>query len=447
MPESVNTQYLSDHLDYLSQVFQTRLNMHFGNDGSDQRLEDIAFPLQQAEHLPFADFYTKHALSKEEHIVLLMALVPHVCPYFFDQIIREKLPQAGDFPQLGGVRGKQFRGFLPTGETALFILAGDDLGKRVAIQHLFSEDHFFARQHVLWLEDTPVGEPLMSGKIILSPEYVDLFTVGKVSKPKFGLKFPAQRIETKLEWRNLVLNERTMSQLRDMENWVHHGHTLLHDWGMQDRLKPGYRVLFYGPPGTGKTLAATLLGKYTGKDVYKIDLSMVVSKFIGETEKNLANLFAKAQHHDWILFFDEADALFGKRTNVRDAHDKYANQEVSYLLQRVETYEGLVILASNFRDNIDEAFIRRFQSIIYFPKPKKEERLKIWQNTFPAQVRLDSSLDMEKIADQYELTGAHIVNVVQQVCLQALATQNPVISRDQLEEGIRKEFAKEGKML
>jgi SpoVK/Ycf46/Vps4 family AAA+-type ATPase len=243
------------------------------------------------------------------------------------------------------------------------------------------------------------------------------------------------------------LNERILHQINDLEKWINHGQTLLNEWNMKDRIKPGYRVLFYGPPGTGKTLAATLLGKYTGKDVYKIDLSMVVSKFIGETEKNLAQLFAKAENHDWILFFDEADALFGKRTNVRDAHDKYANQEVSYLLQRVETYKGMVILASNFRDNIDEAFVRRFQSIIHFPMPKKEERLIIWQKAFPSQIQFDASLDLDKTAEQYELTGANIVNVVQQVCLQALASGKMVISEYQLKENIQREFAKEGKML
>lgn len=425
-------------LNDLAIVVQHRLDQFF-----DQDKEQLN-PEVEIE-VPSFNFFSE--FTKEEYIVLVIALVPHIQSNFFDQIIQRKLPQAGDFPQLGGVRGKQFRGFLPTGETALFILAGDDLEKRFEIQQIFSEDHFFAKKHILWLEDPPAGEPVMSGKIIISPESVDLLTIGKVSKPKFGMHFPAQLIETQLEWKDLILNERTMHQLKDLENWINHGQTLLYDWGMAERIKPGYRVLFYGPPGTGKTLAATLLGKYTSKDVYKIDLSMVVSKFIGETEKNLANLFANAENHDWILFFDEADALFGKRTNVRDAHDKYANQEVSYLLQRVEMYKGLVILASNFRDNIDEAFVRRFQSIIYFPKPRKEERLKIWQNTFPSQIQFDTSLDLYRTAEQYELTGANIVNVVQQVCLQALAYQKLVIGEDDLLEGIRKEFAKEGKML
>ncbi len=386
-------------------------------------------------------------LAKEEHMLFLIALAPHIQPSFFDDVIQKALPQAGDFPQLGGVRGKQFRGFLPTGETALFILAGDHLQNRFEVQELFSEDHFFAKKRILWLENAPNGEPKMSGKIMLSQEYLDLLTLGKISKPKFGLNFPAQRIETSLLWKDLVLSKDTTNQVKDLENWIQHGDTILNEFGLKGRVKPGYRVLFYGPPGTGKTLAATLLGKYTGKDVYKIDLSMVVSKFIGETEKNLASLFAQAENKDWILFFDEADALFGKRTNVRDAHDKYANQEVSYLLQRVEAYNGLVILASNFKNNIDEAFLRRFQSIIYFPLPQKEERLRLWNQTLPKALKIANDVDIHSIATKYQLTGASVVNVVQQICLEHLASGSPKLTQKNFVDAIKKEFGKEGKML
>lgn len=135
---------------------------------------------------------------------------------------------------------------------------------------------------------------------------------------------------------------------------------------LSKRIKKGYRALFYGPPGTGKTLAATLLGKRFGKSVYRIDLSQMVSKYIGETAKNMSNLFDIAENKNWILFFDEADALFGKCSSESSSHDWYANQDVSYLLQRVEDYNGLVILGSNFKNNFDQAFMRRFQSIIFF---------------------------------------------------------------------------------
>jgi SpoVK/Ycf46/Vps4 family AAA+-type ATPase len=135
---------------------------------------------------------------------------------------------------------------------------------------------------------------------------------------------------SKLQWQDIVLPPRTLAEVQELENWIRNGDTLMNQWNMRHKLRPGCRALFFGPPGTGKTLTATVLGKVTGRQVYKVDLSMVVSKYIGETEKNLAGLFDRAEHKDWILFFDEADALFGKRTQVRDAHDRYANQEVSF---------------------------------------------------------------------------------------------------------------------
>jgi SpoVK/Ycf46/Vps4 family AAA+-type ATPase len=174
-----------------------------------------------------------------------------------------------------------------------------------------------------------------------------------------------------MDWDDLVLHPATLAQIRDIQNWVTHNVQVMGEWGLGRRVKPGYRALFYGPPGTGKTLTATLLGKHTGRSVFRTDLSRVVSKYIGETEQNLARLFDRAESKDWILFFDEADALFGKRTEIRDAHDKYANQQAAYLLQRIETFDGLVILATNQRNNIDEAFMRRFQSVIHFPMPRK----------------------------------------------------------------------------
>ncbi len=396
---------------------------------------------------PLNEFALQHQLKEAEITLLLIALAPHLQSDFYDSLIQESLPQPGDFPQIGGVRGKNFRGFLPTGETALFLLAGDDPEKRLEVQKLFSEDHFFAKKRILWLEEVPEGEPVMSGRIILSQEYVDLFTTGKVARPRFSMNFPAQLLETSLEWDDLVLHSDTLEQIKELEVWVKHGDTLLRDWEMHRKLKPGYRALFYGPPGTGKTLTASLLGKYTGKDVYRIDLSMMVSKFIGETEKNLSNLFSKAENKDWILFFDEADALFGKRTSVRDAHDKYANQEVSYLLQRVEHYNGLVILATNFKSNIDEAFSRRFQSIIYFPMPGTGERLRLWQKAFPEKIQLARDINLPTFAQKYELTGAEIINVVQYACLRALDRADEQILFADLHDGIKKEFQKEGRIM
>jgi hypothetical protein len=401
-------------------------------------------PKEDPSHL--ARFLEQNPLSTEAYTVLAISLVPHIWPHFFDDMIREFLPKGGDFLRIGGTRGTQFRGFLPTGETALFLLAGEDVEKRFEVQKIFSSDQFFSRKKILWLEDVPHGEPAMSGKIVLAPEYVEMFTTGMVPRPRFSPSFPAELVETNMDWEDLVLNNQTHAEVKELLVWLQHGQTLLQHYGMGKRLKPGFRALFHGPPGTGKTLTAGLLGKYTGRDVYKIDLSMVVSKFIGETEKNLSNLFDRAENKDWILFFDEADALFGKRTNVRDAHDKYANQEVSYLLQRVENYNGLVILATNFKSNIDDAFTRRFQSIIHFPMPRPGERLILWKNAFPEKMKLNG-LNIDSLAQKYELSGAAILNVVQYACLRTLEKGVENIAETDIFDGIVKEFGKEDKII
>lgn len=433
-------------LNYLSAIIESRLNLFTKSELKDNS-EIVPFPdYKQYPFNPFTSFLKTSKLKEKEIVVLIIAIANHFNPSFFDDIIQKNLPRSGDFPQLGGTRGKNFRGFLPTGETVLFILGGNDMIKRMQLQKIFDTDHFFATSNVLWLEDVPPGEPRMSGKIILSSEYLELFTSGKVAHPKLSMDFPARHVTTKMQWDDLVLNENTLQQIIELENWVEHHQTMMHDWGLNKKLKPGYRSLFYGPPGTGKTLTATLLGKYTGKEVFRIDLSMVVSKFIGETEKNLSQLFNRAENKNWILFFDEADALFSKRTSVRDAHDKYANQEAAYLLQRIESFDGLVILATNFKNNIDDAFIRRFQSVIHFPSPNPAERLLIWEKGFPASIKLADDVDLAAISKKFELTGSAIMSVVQHACLLALSRKSNVITYEMVIAGIRREYMKEGKI-
>ena len=241
------------------------------------------------------------------------------------------------------------------------------------------------------------------------------------------------------------LHPGTSMQVDEIHAWVEHGEVLMNEWGMASKLRPGYRSLFYGPPGTGKTMTACLLGKASGRDVYKVDLSLVVSKYIGETEKNLGKVFDQAQNKDWILFFDEADALFGKRSETKDSHDRYANQEISFLLQRIETFDGIAILASNFRENLDKAFTRRFESVIYFPMPRVEERLRLWQQGFSARAELDPLVDLKKIARGHELSGGTIMNVIRYASMQALRRGEARIGLDDIQHGIRRELVKEGK--
>ncbi len=386
-----------------------------------------------------------NSLSTEEKIILFIALVPHFYPEFFNSIIHEFLPQGGDFPEFGGVRGTNHRGILPTGETVQFLLAGRDIAKRFIIQELFDEQHLFFQHDILWLEQVKEGEPFMSGRIIVSAEWEEKILKGKELKPRFSYDFPAKLTTSRMKWEDVVLHPYTHDQIDDIKRWIKFHDILYSDDNLSRKINRGYRVLFYGPPGTGKTLTATLLGKEFGKDVYRVDLSQIVSKYIGETEKNLSRIFDRAEHKEWLLFFDEADALFGKRTNVQSSHDKFANQEVSYLLQRIEDFSGLLILASNYKSNIDEAFLRRFHSVVHFPMPNAQERYKLWNKALPVSVKSNGGLELEKLAEQFELSGAAIVNIMEFATLKALSKENKELAHDDLVEGIRKEMRKEEK--
>lgn len=432
-----NAANLERGLSFLTQLIEARIAEDAGNPA---KLPDPGFINDQS---PLAEFIQDHNPLFAEYTVLLLALASHIRPTLLDKTIRAALANEGDFPEIGGVRDDVSRTFLPTGETACYLLAADDLDARFDVQSLFSPDHWFATEGLLRLEPPINNGPIMSGRIVMARHWVERFTLGSVQPPAFGADFPARRISTVLGWEDLVLTDSAQEQISELENWVRHGQTLMQDWGMAGRLRPGYRALFHGPPGTGKTLTATLLGKATGRDVYRVDLSTVVSKYIGETEKNLSSLFDQAANRDWILLFDEADALFGKRTSVKDAHDRYANQEVSYLLQRVEDFDGLVILSSNFRANMDDAFLRRFNAIIRFPMPNVDERKEIWRRSLP-----DRGMRSE-LAEQlalYEMSGGNIVNVVHYAAIAAIAAGRQDITLQDATKGVKRELEKEGKV-
>jgi hypothetical protein len=257
----------------------------------------------------------------------------------------------------------------------------------------------------------------------------------------------AVKIEPHYHWDDLVLPLGKRERLRELCDQVAHRHRVFGDWGFGRKLGDGRGIsaLFAGPSGTGKTMAADVIAHELQLDLYKIDLSGVVNKYIGETEKNLAKIFHEAEASNAILFFDEADALFGKRTKISDAHDRYANIETSYLLQRVEAYEGVVILATNLRENMDEAFTRRIKFVVDFPFPDVASRKLIWQTHFPHEAPVSDELDYDWLAAQLQITGGSIKNIVLNAAFFA-AADGGVIGMEHILRGARGEFEKIGKL-
>ena len=255
----------------------------------------------------------------------------------------------------------------------------------------------------------------------------------------------AQRIRPRLGWQDVVLSPDRMAQLREIADTVRAGPTVYGEWGFAPSSPHGLVALFSGPSGAGKTLSAEVLAADLGLDIFKLEMSAVVSKYIGETEKNLEEVFDAASAGNLVLFFDEADALFGKRSEVKDARDRYANIEVSYLLQRLERYEGLVVLATNFEKNLDEAFLRRIHARIDFILPGEAERLAIWQLNLPPGAPY-GELDVAALAARFQLSGASIRNAAIHAAFLAAVAGTP-ISMEHLVRGIARDFRKLGRLV
>jgi hypothetical protein len=256
----------------------------------------------------------------------------------------------------------------------------------------------------------------------------------------------ARQIEPRATWDDLVVPADVRAQLEELCAQVRHRGKVLYEWGFDRRLTlgKGLYALFIGPSGTGKTLAAEVIAHALEFDLLKIDLSAVVSKYIGETEKNLQRVFDSADRADCILFFDEADALFGKRSEIKDAHDRYANIEVNFLLQRLEEYQGVAILASNLAQNIDEAFARRLQFTVEFPFPDERLRLAIWRNHFPKEAPVATELDLEYFAREFKISGASIRKIVLNAAFLA-ADEGQQIGPSHLLRATRREYERMGK--
>ncbi|WP_274650173.1 ATP-binding protein [Paenibacillus humicola] len=274
------------------------------------------------------------------------------------------------------------------------------------------------------------------------------FEAGALAQIRHDLEKKARKLKPRYTWDDLVLPPEPLGLLRQACDMMRFRRRVYGDWGFDRKLSygKGLSMLFAGPPGTGKTMAAEVAANVLQLEAYKIDLSQVISKYIGETEKNLHDIFQEAQRTNAILFFDESDALFGKRSEVKDAHDKYANVETAYLLQKMEEYEGVSILATNFQQNIDDAFLRRINIVVKFPFPDAEHREKLWRSMIPSATPLSDDVDFAALASKIEVAGGNIKNIVLTAAFMAASAGTRVGMRE-LVAAARQELRKSGKIL
>ncbi len=437
-------------IEYFRQLLQRAFSEYFvaiGTDteicASDTTIAGADFQIRALLTLP--GIPCNHILTFGEQLVLMLGLMPHIHPETLDLFFIRNKELDRPYTEFGGWQGISHNGFLPTGQTVQFLLEKLRPGEE-DLHRLFSKEHWFYTNNMLRLEGQGEGEPFLSGKLTVSDEVLAKIR-GQKYEPEYNAAFPAKQITTPLDWKDLVLPYYLCEELDDIMCWIKNQQQIRDQWHLNKIIKQGYRCLFYGPPGTGKTLTASLLGKQNRMDVYRIDISMIVSIYIGETEKNLAKIFDKAAHQNWILFFDEADALFGQRTETQSSNDRHANQEVAYLLQRIEDFPGIVILATNLKENIDEAFFRRFQSTLYFPVPDEELRYRLWKQMIPCDWLGHDAQELLNTMAGYTLSGGNMVNVIQTCAIRLHQQASPCLTADIVKKAIRKELIKEGQLI
>ncbi|GAL33650.1 cell division protein FtsH [Vibrio maritimus] len=442
-----NLSALYREVDWLTEVISQVICSYLKQEGHEKHWLDIEPPELDQDGSVYADTVLHWQLNVFERLALALAMAPSVRPDSLDFFFGLNGMIDRPFTEFGASSERGFYGFLPTGQTLNFLISANNPEWRIHTSAILSAQHKLMAEQVTELLPADQGHPGFSGVFKLNDQWLNYFISGEQHRPELTASFPAHHLDTPLEWDDLVLDHNVMGQIEELRAWLAHGRILMEEWALGKKVKPGYRAVFFGPPGTGKTLTAALLGKVTDREVYRVDLSMVVSKYIGETEKNLSRVFDAASYKDWILFFDEGDALFGKRTEASSSNDRHANQLTGYLLQKIEDFPGTVIVATNLKTNMDAAFTRRFQNMVNFTMPNAEQRLLLWQKAFNSVCELADDVDLAKIANDYPLAGGQVINVLRQCALTAIRRNERTVYQTDIIDSIRREFKKDNKLI
>lgn len=396
----------------------------------------------------YSKFVSENQFGQVERVLLGLAITSSWIPNKLIPFIEE----ADNFNvriQYGGVIKDRSLNFVPTLRTALFLLSGEDEKLFAKSLNLLHMKHPLFTQGVIILENHYKELSRLKHQISLSDSFLEHFLTGNPPKLDEEENFPAKLSLSKIDFEDLVLSEACYTQLKDILKYLEVKRKLFSIEGVSKLIRSSYVAIFTGEPGTGKTITAKTIGKKLGIPVYVVNLARVVSKYIGETEKNLERVFDRFNNKDCILFFDEADALFGKRMEVKDSKDRYANQEVAFLLQKIEEFNGVVILASNVHDInqvLDKAFQRRIRRVIRFEFPEQNERFLLWKKALPVSFCYENGLN-EYLSENYQLTGASISNIIADTLVEAVYSDTDIITLDLLMPAMEIEYKKTGRKL
>lgn len=442
-----HAQTLSQELNWLKSVLEKRIQLYFKSGETQAGIFDIPLPDLSKDTSAYAQLVQELELDASERLVLILSLAPHVKPELLDIFLIQNPTTNRGYTEFGGRSRGDREGFLPTGETALFMLSGGDLEARFKGAEIFSKKHPLFSQHILEFDEIGNGGIRMRGQLRISEEFLEVLTTGKGFRPSYSSKFPLKPLSTELDWSDLGLNPKLQKELEGILSWIKHEEVLMDDWKLSQHIKAGYKSLFHGPSGTGKNLAAALIGKSTQREIYEVETSLLLARHFRRNNDHIDSFFRTAERNDWILFFDEADSLFGKRTNVRESNARYANQEVSYLRQKIEEYSGIILLSTESKEEIEFPF--PLDVSIVFPEPDSRQRLVLWTSIFGGddkKYQLAKDIDFQELASKYEVNREDIIQVLKYATTATIGRNSTLIEKKDILEGIRRELVQDGKI-
>jgi len=436
MPHSINTEAIHDQSDWLRKRINNLLS---GNEHAFLPLP----PLKQGS--AYHEFIGQYRLSETDRVVLNLALVATIHPATFTPFVLH-LADAEKRSVYGGYYSSVQKRFYPSLRTAIYLTAGGDQEQVDYLISAYNRRHKLFTSGILNAEDTKDGSSFIDRPIHFADRFLPAILNGEPPGLDIDDGFAAQRSNKTHKLNEVVLTESTQNELKKVLRFAGHMKKL---WQLPDshKYRKNFIAIFSGDPGTGKSHTAEALGNELNLPVYKVNLAQLIDKYIGETSKKMEAVLDRFSGHPNILFFDEAEAIFSKRTEVKDSHDKHANSEQSFLLQKIEEYNGIVILATNVHNlsqYFDRAFQRRFRQIVNFPFPDYEERIKLWENALGESFKYEEGL-VQKLAKNYQLSGGSIYNVVSDAVIMAFDNNTNTISFALLEEALKDEFKKTGR--
>ena len=433
-----NIQAINQSKQWLNKVISDRVESYTKEKGlSISNIQDLSKTPEFLGESNWAKLKQEHALSNIDMCLLSIVFFSQFEPRLLLPLWKN---EKTNFIAGAHKKEKQTQS-APTLRTVIFILCGEDYLQKAIFLCELNKSALFREGIVNRNEED--GVEIEEQRLSINEAYYLYLLNDKKPKLEVSAEFPAILLGTDKTMEDLVLKESVREQLELLMDYVRFKNELYDNSSFSDKVKEGYVAMLYGPPGTGKTMSVSAMGKTLGVDVFCVDLSRVVSKYIGETEKNLEKIFTRLEGKDCILFFDEADSLFGKRTEVKDAKDRYANQEVAYLLQKIERFPGLVILASNYNQNLDKAFRRRILSSVFMAPPAVPERIILWERAIPSNFTYEGEKVVEQLANEFPLTGANIANVMKLACLSAKKDATELLSKKRITKYIKLELEKE----